>query len=241
MYFIIQPGGRPPRDFPEVGGVYEPDLLDIAQAAALLKVSAASLRRWSNSGRLPSFRVGGRRERRFRRADLLALLERQGAAPGDKPHRHVCGFYSTDSARTGLAADFLAQGLANGSTCLLVAEPKVRTAVLTRLEGQDVDVAAYASVAAAQLQLWEERFGAALSRGATSLWVVGDVSGGRLGRRAPFSQVLEYERAYDSLSHRYPVTTLCLYDARRVTGVETARMLHAHADLFHEPVETLVR
>lgn len=221
--------------------MYEPELLDIAQAAALLKVSAASLRRWTNSGRLPCFRVGGRRERRFRRADLLALLERQGGVPTGVPHRHMCGFYSTDSARAGLAADFLAQGLASGSTCLLVAEPKVRTAVLTRLKGQRVEEAAYASVATAQMQLWEERFGAALRRGATSLWVVGDVSGGRLGRRAPFPQVLKYERAYDSLSHRYPVTTLCLYDARRMTGVESARMLHAHPDLFHDPVETLLR
>ncbi len=228
--------------------MYEPELLDIAQAAALLKVSAASLRRWTNSGRLQCFRVGGRRERRFRRADLLALLQREGGAPAVQTHRHICGFYSTDAARAGLAADFLARGLANGSTCLLLAAPKVRAAVLTRLEGQGaeatrtgrLETAVYASVLTAQLQLWEERFDAALGRGATSLWVVGDVSGGRLGRGA-FPQVLKYEHAYDSLAHRYPVTTLCLYDARRVSGVESARMLHIHPDLFHEPVATLVR
>src|SRR5437899_1730190 len=46
----------------------DPELLDIRQAAALLHVSAASLRRWTNAGLLASFRVGGRRERRFRRA-----------------------------------------------------------------------------------------------------------------------------------------------------------------------------
>ena len=220
--------------------MYEPELLDIAQAAALLKVSAASLRRWTNTGRLQCFRVGGRRERRFRRADLLALLQRQGGAAAVRTHRHICGFYSTDAARAGLAADFLAQGLANGSACVLLAEPKVRAAVMTQLDGQDVEEAAYASVLTAQLQLWEERFDAALGRGATSLWVVGDVSGGRIGR-APFPQVLKYEHAYDSLAHRYPVTTLCLYDARRVSGVESARMLHVHPDLFHEPVATLVR
>ena len=229
--------------------MHEPELLDITQAAALLKVSAASLRRWTNDGSLPCFRVGGRRERRFRRADLLAFLEHQGVAPAGKAHRHMCGFYATAGARAGLAADFLVQGLANGSTCVLLAEPKVQTAVLTRLAGQGaeatrtgrLEVAVYASGLAAQLQFWQERFGAALGRGATSLWVVGDVSGGSLGRRAPFPQVLKYERAYDSLSQRYPVTTLCLYDARRVSGVESARMLHIHPDLFHEPVGTLVR
>jgi len=43
------------------------ELLDIGQAAAFLNVSEASLRRWTNSGRLVCLRVGQRRERRFRR------------------------------------------------------------------------------------------------------------------------------------------------------------------------------
>src|SRR5207237_189841 len=83
----------------------EPELLDIAQAAAFLHVSPMSLRRWTNSGRLSCFRIGGRRERRFRRADLLALLERSGEptrapqAPG-----HLCGLYTrlaAGAARSG--------------------------------------------------------------------------------------------------------------------------------------------
>src|SRR4030081_3779755 len=53
------------------------ELLDIGQAAAFLNVSEASLRRWTNSGRLACLRVGRRRERRFRRADLLGFLEGQ--------------------------------------------------------------------------------------------------------------------------------------------------------------------
>src|SRR5258708_6028007 len=63
----------------------KPELLDIRQAAALLQVSAASLRRWTNAGLLASFRVGGRRERRFRRADLLAFLESHPAAGHTAP------------------------------------------------------------------------------------------------------------------------------------------------------------
>ncbi len=41
------------------------ELLDINQAATLLKVSETSLRRWTNAGVLPCLRVGLRRERRF--------------------------------------------------------------------------------------------------------------------------------------------------------------------------------
>ena len=54
-------------------------LLDIEQAARFLNVSETSLRRWTNDGRLACLRVGRRRERRFRRVDLLAFLEREPA------------------------------------------------------------------------------------------------------------------------------------------------------------------
>src|SRR5918995_5087903 len=54
-------------------------LLDIEQAARFLNVSETSLRRWTNDGRLACLRVGRRRERRFRMADLLAFVEGEPA------------------------------------------------------------------------------------------------------------------------------------------------------------------
>jgi excisionase family DNA binding protein len=57
------------------------EFLDIRQAAQFLQVSEASLRRWTHSGQLGYLRVGRKRERRFRRADLLAFMEDQ-PAPG---------------------------------------------------------------------------------------------------------------------------------------------------------------
>lgn len=242
------------------------DLLDIAQAAALLRVSETSLRRWTNAGRLPCFRVGGRRERRFRRADLLTFLERPyetrrgrpegatgaGGGGGAHVHGHWCGLYRNAAARTRLAAEFLARGLATtGSTCVLVAEPRVREQVFAQLrrrpasgrrdlETGRVVAAAYRPTVAAQLELCETCFADATDAGAQSLWAVGDVSDGALGRRRPFENVIAYERAYDSLSRRYPVTTLCLYDARRLSGVEASRVLQVHGDMFRHPVDRLV-
>jgi excisionase family DNA binding protein len=61
------------------------DLLDIKHAAGFLRVSETSLRRWTNSGQLACLRVGGKRERRFRRADLVAFMETQPVA--DAPSR----------------------------------------------------------------------------------------------------------------------------------------------------------
>ena len=49
------------------------EMLNIREAAEFLRVSEMSLRRWTNAGQLPCLRVGGKRERRFRRSDLLAF------------------------------------------------------------------------------------------------------------------------------------------------------------------------
>src|SRR5256885_11029990 len=103
---------------------HQPELLDIAEAAAFLHVSRMSLRRWTNAGRLPCFRVGGRRERRFRRADLLAFLERSGAPTrATRKPEHLCGLYTSGVARARRAAAFLAEGLAAGGTCFLAGGP----------------------------------------------------------------------------------------------------------------------
>ena len=241
----------------------EPELLDIQQAAALLQVSETSLRRWTNAGRLACLRVGGRRERRFRRADLLAFLERNPGAvlpPPPSPEvtgaealslatGHLCGLYTSDLSRTRQAAHFLAAGLHTGSACFLAAEPDVRDRVRALLERQwpsaRHDIAAgrlvfsdYADSAAAQLEYWETRFVAATRVGAHSLRVVGDVSGGELGRGAAFDEVLEYEAEYGrSLAPRFRVATLCLYDARGLSGVEAARLLQVHGDVFRYSAE----
>src|ERR1700736_5039321 len=82
--------------------------LTIAEAAEFLHVSQTSLRRWTNRGKLRSFRVGGRNERRFLMNDLLAFIPsasrqpdllKQPAAetqviPESELHeRHICLFF----------------------------------------------------------------------------------------------------------------------------------------------------
>jgi excisionase family DNA binding protein len=54
-------------------------LLTIADAATLLNVSKATIRRWTNDGRLKCSRIGAREERRFRKVDLLELVKQPQA------------------------------------------------------------------------------------------------------------------------------------------------------------------
>jgi excisionase family DNA binding protein len=122
------------------------ELLDIGEAAKFLNVSETSLRRWTNAGILPCLRIGLRRERRFRRADLLGFMEQPAAAQHPAKRRgdtmtaqpwqeepvedepvatihgnHLCGIYGTDAGRLELAVPFLLEGLEKGSVCFLVA------------------------------------------------------------------------------------------------------------------------
>jgi len=137
------------------------EYLNIKEAAAILGVSEISLRRWTDAGKLPCFRVGGRRERRFLRNDLVAFLESQGrVAPGqddraDNPcarrgvllegmsishGRHLCSVYESDKGRLKLAVPFLSQGLHVGDTCFLTAEQGSRSAILEALAGLHDDL-----------------------------------------------------------------------------------------------------
>jgi len=122
------------------------DLLNIRQAAEYLGASAVSLRRWTDSGRLKCYRIGGRRERRFRREDLQAFLEEHESqavpATDSRPVEfrgpvaslldmtvaygtHLCSLYESDRGRLKLAVPFLCDGLEKGDVCYFVASPPV--------------------------------------------------------------------------------------------------------------------
>lgn len=132
------------------------ELLNIKQAAALLNVSEVSLRRWTTSGRLACMRIGRKRERRFRREDLMNFLENETATDINKQHStsptktdepnivlegmtinygsHLCSFYESDLGRLKLSVPYLADGLRNGDICYLIASPDARNEILKNLK-----------------------------------------------------------------------------------------------------------
>ena len=54
------------------------ELLTTAQAAEVLNVHPNTVRNWADSALLPSYRIGPRRDRRFRREDVESLLTESG-------------------------------------------------------------------------------------------------------------------------------------------------------------------
>ena len=72
----------PPRDpISRRAPTSEPDWLTLGQAAKYLGVAQSTIRKWSDSGRVPAFYTPGG-HRRYRRGDLDAFLERSGPGRG---------------------------------------------------------------------------------------------------------------------------------------------------------------
>lgn len=51
-------------------------LLSISEAAEMLNVHANTLRNWDKNGELPAIHVGPRKQRRYRKADIDAYLNK---------------------------------------------------------------------------------------------------------------------------------------------------------------------
>ena len=242
-------------------------LFDIKEAARFLNVSETSLRRWTNSGRLVCLRIGRRRERRFRRSDLLAFVERDSPADpasaravrpsghtisgsrGLEPGAHLCALYDADQDRVRLAVDFLADGLQGDGVCFVFGTEAVRTTIVSGLERREPSLGThieagrlvsrdFATTPSAQLELLRSQFSASMEAGARSIRFVGDVAGfaARIGSTA----VMEYERAYaTTIANRFPVVTLCQYDARYFSGVDLVGALRTHPDTLQHPQRVL--
>jgi len=243
------------------------ELLDITQAAEFLRVSETSLRRWTNEGRLACLRVGRRRERRFRRNDLMLFMESQPAeveraiSPVRAEFRHhmpidglpvalgthLCGFHEGDAAAAKLGVPFLASGLRPGTACFLLGDEAFRQSIvggLRRLptwpekyagEGGLVE-GDYADSAEAQLERLARLLDDALAAGASAARVLGSTSS--FHRKAGAGELRAYEAGFDAqISRRYPVVTLCLYDAVYFSGGDTIAALKLHQDSFAYPPE----
>lgn len=50
-------------------------LWTIDEVAAYLRVSVATVRRWTNNGQLPCYRLGDNKQRRFSKDAVLAFVE----------------------------------------------------------------------------------------------------------------------------------------------------------------------
>jgi transcriptional repressor of dcmA and dcmR len=242
------------------------ELLDISEAAKFLSVSETSLRRWTNSGVLPCLRVGKRRERRFRRADLLAFMEQPPAAqrPGDQKvdyangqhsdkqpvtvthGNHLLGIYASDSGRISLGVPFLLEGLREASACLLIAPRRARQQILKNLGDLHPTLASDIRKGRLIFCNYEKSAKAQWKTVETHLSAAREAGAssfrvvGDVTAMRPLvssKELIEYETGFDDvIVARFPVEVLCLYDAREFSGLELLNALKTHPQTLRSPL-----
>jgi excisionase family DNA binding protein len=244
--------------------------LSTRQTANRLGVSEASVRRWSDRGVLPVRRVGKRGERRFKSEHVerfkaptrSALSNRSNRSPA--PHlvlggypvklsTHVTAFYDSDAARTRLTTPFLAEGIAAGQPCFLMArdeELESYISSLARMPGVDVQGARASGVltigsgpgatTADALEFWEQALWAATDRHATVIRVVGEMASVREGFISE-EEMLAYEANVNMTLKRFPCVAICQYDVRKFSGRAIISVLRAHPDILDLPLSLFLK
>jgi excisionase family DNA binding protein len=233
--------------------------LNTREAAEFLRVSEASIRRWTDAGRLATRRVGGRQERRFTEDDLRQFMTRGQPAtrtPGQGVDQqvslrgvnlavpcHLSTYFSSEEGRFRLSIPFLGAGLRAGNPCFLIASERGLAAYAQALATDGVDMGAATEsgrliiraspggTAGQALAYWEEAWGRALEKGPAVIRVVGDMAL-ELEAFASVEEMMSYEETYDVLARRFPVATICQYDVRAFDGVSMLRSLKAHPDVY---------
>lgn len=235
-------------------------LFNTREAAGFLRVSEASIRRWSDAGLLPARRIGRRRERRFTEAGLAGFLGTAETAPPSRRaasqtsvnvggvllplHSHLATLYNTDGGRLRLTVPFFADGLRAGQPCFLAAAGDVLGAYLEALgkepgvdveaalrDGRLVTVAGPGTTVEGAVSFWEQSFWHALAGGAAVMRVVGEMTSERHVFTSD-AEMMRYEVAFNTLARRFPTVTLCQYDVREFDGETVFHAIKAHPDLY---------
>jgi excisionase family DNA binding protein len=235
-------------------------LLTTREAASFLKVSEASIRRWTDSGLLPASRVGSRRARRLREEDLRTFME---AGPGQGNGAtglclaptmvlqdvivplgsHLATFYTTDAGRLRIGLPLMRDGLLAGQTVVLRATPDVREHYFAALGMEGVD--ATEAIRAGLLMIYPEVPGSATEQVARFEQLLTTATRRRPGpirlladglanieTVGSVAEHLVVERQVGPLSKRFPVVTICAYDVRAFDGVTVIEALKLHFDIF---------
>lgn len=165
-------------------------LLNIKEAARVLNVSEMSIRRWTNSGKLNCYRVGGKRERRFRMADLEEFLlysENNELKPlgigGQKvpDGSHLTHFYADNSEGLDVAIPYLIEGIERDEASLAVMPPDRGRQLVEEMEHRGHPVESWLESGQLRLSAGLDspegmvRYLVAFAEGSSKFRVVGDM------------------------------------------------------------------
>jgi excisionase family DNA binding protein len=229
--------------------------LNTREAAQLLRVSQASIRRWADAGLLRSGRIGRRGERRFTPEDLQRYLEACSTGTpvptpssvfvgGSTTRRgsHLAALFATDAGRFRLALPFLRHGLKAAEPCLLIAASSIANQYRDALESDQADRDQLASTlglticsnirapSTEEFAGWKEIMCEALSGAATPGRLVLEASSLPELGISP-DQLSGFETWLGLFLARIHAISLCQYDVRDFDGPTLLQALKLHPDV----------
>ncbi len=234
------------------------DFIGTREAARLLGVSEASVRRWSDSGLLQSHRVGRRNERRFERSAVLRLKSagRPDASSSSTSvllegreipvHSHLSSYYTSDRGRLRLSVPFVRDGLAAGQPCVITSNPETARLLEDELKAEGVAVERALETGRLReletfkthsqgIETFERTFAAFTRRGDLVIRVLGEATQNAKSLGS-IADLLRFENMLNGLVRRYPVVLICQYDVRHLKGTDVIDVLKEHADNFNRPL-----
>lgn len=164
---------------------------------------------------------------------------------------HLCSLYETDVGRVKLSVPFLADGLRAGDRCFLVASRPTQEIILHDLAeicpdtGAAIDdsrlvVSEGESTSGDLYDYFERQFLESTRRGSQCMRVVGDMAWA-LDKGISVDDLMDFEMRYNhALAKKFPVVSLCQYDARKFSGTAIVSALKSHKDTFKFPLSRFV-
>jgi excisionase family DNA binding protein len=223
-------------------------LLDIKDASAFLKVSEMTIRRWTNSGKLKCYRVGGKRERRFHMSDLEAFLV-GSAEHGLKPlglgnqkvpdGSHMTHFYSGKEEALGLSVPFVTEGFRHGEVVLVVMPPERSRQFLADLERQTPSAGTQLGSGRLQVSAGmgspEEMIGhlASFAEKSGKFRLLGDMVW-TAQKNWDLAALRTLEEAADALPSREGMLLLCQYSLEDFSGSDIMMAAELHEQIIYK-------
>ena len=121
--------------------MYMNNMLSVGEAASYLKVSEMSIRRWTNDGKLKCYRIGQKRERRFRIKDLQAFLSKDAdthfiinSSYQIPANAHISHFYKSEEECISTGTTYIKESLDRGELVLVIYPEYRSNLIRTELE-----------------------------------------------------------------------------------------------------------
>lgn len=164
---------------------------------------------------------------------------------------HLCTVYETDTGIIKLSIPFLADGLRSGDKCFLIASNARQAIILQQLSMvyRDTDKAikdhrlvVFDGLTDSEklYKYFEDSFLSTTQNGDNYIRVLGDMAWA-VEKGMNIDDLMSFEMKYNhSLCRKFPVVSLCQYDARSFSGTEILNVLKTHKDTFNFPVSRFI-